>query len=249
MIAHANGATTEESARDTADASEAGEAGQFLTGEATSTNIPAHPDALPSANAVASSTGSANGGAVHAILRRSAHPTAAVFHVAFKLAAVVSYLVLGLFTSNFVIQFVTTVTLIAFDFWTVKNVSGRLLVGLRWWHDVSLDDENDSTSDGWRFESVPDRDSLNATDSRIFWWTLYATPLVWVLLGVVCVLKFNVSDLVIVVIAVVLSAANITGYYKCNKDATEQMRAYIGKTMLGHAMERSGLGQLARFVS
>lgn len=28
------------------------------------------------------------------------------------------------------------VTLLAFDFWTVKNVSGRLLVGLRWWNKV-----------------------------------------------------------------------------------------------------------------
>ncbi len=28
------------------------------------------------------------------------------------------------------------VLLLAFDFWTVKNVSGRLLVGLRWWNEV-----------------------------------------------------------------------------------------------------------------
>jgi hypothetical protein len=28
--------------------------------------------------------------------------------------------------------------LLAFDFWTVKNVTGRLLVGLRWWNEVRL---------------------------------------------------------------------------------------------------------------
>lgn len=228
-------------------AAEAGEAGEFLTGDAAAsagTRAPAHPDALPAAPNGSVGSAAPGGGAVREILRQSAHPRAAVFHVAFKLAAVASYLLLGLFTSSFVIQFVTTVTLLAFDFWTVKNVSGRLLVGLRWWHDVA-----DDGSDGWRFESIPDRDSLNATDSRIFWWTLYASPVVWVLMGVVCVLKFAVADLVIVVIALVLSGANIIGYYKCNKDATEQMRAYIGKTMLGHALERSGLGRLSRFVS
>lgn len=38
--------------------------------------------------------------------------------------------------------------MLAFDFWVVKNVSGRLLVGLRWWHEVQPDG-----SDRWIFES------------------------------------------------------------------------------------------------
>ena len=44
--------------------------------------------------------------------------------------------------------FVVCVLLLAFDFWTVKNVSGRLLVGLRWWSDVA---EDGGTR--WVFES------------------------------------------------------------------------------------------------
>jgi len=94
--------------------------------------------------------GQAGGGnAVQEILATSSHPTAAVFHVAFKLGAVASYLLLGIFTKSFVVQFVLTVTLLAFDFWTVKNVSGRLLVGLRWWNDV--DEDGAGT---WRFETI-----------------------------------------------------------------------------------------------
>lgn len=184
-------------------------------------------------------------GAVQAILRQSSHPTVAVFHVLFKIGAIVSYLILGLFTKSFVVQFVVTVTLLAFDFWTVKNVTGRLLVGLRWWHEVG----EDGVTQKWRFETVHDRDSLNVTDGRIFWWTLYLSPIIWILLGVVCVLKFNVSYLLMVVIALTLSSANIVGYYKCNKDATEQIRNYIGKTMLGHAMEQSGFGRLSGRLS
>lgn len=177
------------------------------------------------------------------VLRQSAHPTVAIFHVAFKLAAIASYLLLGLFTKTFVVQFVITVTLLAFDFWVVKNVTGRMLVGLRWWHEVG----DDGITQKWRFETIPNRENLNVVDGRIFWWTLYASPLIWILLGVVCVLKFNVSYLIMVVIALVLSGANIIGYYKCNKDATEQIRNYIGKTMLGHAMEQSGLGRFSQY--
>lgn len=183
-------------------------------------------------------------GAVQSFLRSSSHPTAAIFHVGFKVAAIASYLLLGLLTHNFVIQFVVTVTLLAFDFWTVKNVTGRMLVGLRWWHEVA----EDGMTQEWRFETIPDRENLNVTDGRIFWWTMYFTPVIWVLLGVICVLKFTFSYLLIAIIALVLSGANIIGYYKCNKDATEQIKSYLGKTMLGHAMEQSGLGRLSQYI-
>lgn len=183
-------------------------------------------------------------GAVQTMLRKSSHPTVAIFHVGFKLAAVASYLLLGLFTKNFVIQFVITVTLLSFDFWTTKNVTGRLLVGLRWWHEVA----EDGVTQQWRFETIPDREDLNVVDGRIFWWTLYINPIIWIALGIVCVLKFNVSYVLMVVIALLLSGANIVGYYKCNRDATEQIKKYIGKTMLGHAMEQSGLGRLSQYI-
>lgn len=48
----------------------------------------------------------------------------------------------------FVHIFLTIVLLLALDLWTVKNVTGRLLVGLRWWNKV----EDDGTST-WVFES------------------------------------------------------------------------------------------------
>ena len=34
------------------------------------------------------------------------------------------------------------------DFWTVKNITGRLLVGLRWWNHI---DENGQSK--WIFEN------------------------------------------------------------------------------------------------
>ena len=50
----------------------------------------------------------------------SAHPWPAFFHVFFKVAAVVVYLVVGFFSSSFVINFVLCVLLLSLDFWTVR---------------------------------------------------------------------------------------------------------------------------------
>jgi len=50
--------------------------------------------------------------------------------------------------SNYVISFVIITMFLAFDFWTVKNISGRLLVGLRWWNEINEDGTN-----SWLFES------------------------------------------------------------------------------------------------
>lgn len=77
------------------------------------------------------------------------HPVAAFFHIFFRASALIVYLVLSSFVSgHFVELFLTVILLLAFDFWTVKNVTGRLLVGLRWWNKV----EEDGTST-WIFES------------------------------------------------------------------------------------------------
>ena len=77
------------------------------------------------------------------------HPIAVCFHLLFRVTALVVYLVFPLVLSgHFIELFLTLVFLLSFDFWTVKNVSGRLLVGLRWWNKV----EQDGTS-MWVFES------------------------------------------------------------------------------------------------
>ena len=49
-------------------------------------------------------------------------------HVFFKAAALLSYMLCTWLTERFVLSFVVCITLLAMDFWTVKNVSGRLLV-------------------------------------------------------------------------------------------------------------------------
>ncbi|XP_042266441.1 Golgi apparatus membrane protein TVP23 homolog A-like isoform X3 [Thunnus albacares] len=74
--------------------------------------------------------------------RRSAvirHPLATFFHLFFRVVAIVSYLLCDWISKNFASCFVLIITLLSFDFWSVKNVTGRLLVGLRWWNQIDED--------------------------------------------------------------------------------------------------------------
>lgn len=97
---------------------------------------------------------------------------------------------LRLLTSNFVLIFIITILLLAMDFYYLKNIAGRRLVGLRWWNEVDA-----STGDGrWVFESLDQETSsrqINATDKRFFWLALYAQPVLWVLLAIVALVSLE----------------------------------------------------------
>jgi len=84
--------------------------------------------------------------------------------------------------------FIVTILLLAADFYYLKNIAGRRLVGLRWWNEV-----DPSTGDShWVFESSePGTKVINPTDSRFFWLGIYAQPLLWILLAIVALLSFN----------------------------------------------------------
>ncbi|KAL4564570.1 hypothetical protein LXL04_028634 [Taraxacum kok-saghyz] len=102
--------------------------------------------------------------------------------------ALAFYILSALFFDSFVIIFVVTVLLSALDFWVVKNVSGRILVGLRWWNEI--DDNGESV---WKFECL-DQESLarmNKKDSWLFWWTLYLTAVVWIFFGIFSLIRFQ----------------------------------------------------------
>lgn len=62
----------------------------------------------------------------------SAHPSTLFFYLIFKAAALGIYIFGWLFTTQYILSFVAIILCLAFDFWTVKNIAGRLLVGLRY---------------------------------------------------------------------------------------------------------------------
>ncbi|XP_028637761.1 Golgi apparatus membrane protein TVP23 homolog B isoform X2 [Grammomys surdaster] len=76
------------------------------------------------------------------------HPVASFFHLFFRVSAVVVYLLCELLSSSFIACMVTIILLLSCDFWAVKNVTGRLMVGLRWWNHIDEDGKSH-----WVFES------------------------------------------------------------------------------------------------
>jgi hypothetical protein len=115
---------------------------------------------------------------------------------------------------------------LAFDFWTVKNVSGRLLVGLRWWSYVKDDGSNE-----WIFESLEDMAEISPMDSRIFWGAMYIAPVAWGLLFLIGLLRLKFEYMPIVIAAISMSVANIMGYLKCSSSAKAKMQSMVEQGM------------------
>ncbi|ORY81875.1 hypothetical protein BCR37DRAFT_22575 [Protomyces lactucae-debilis] len=167
--------------------------------------------------APATSASSNDAQASRHIFQLSSHPIALVFFLAFRTGAILTYILGLIFTSNFILIFILIILLLAFDFWTVKNVAGRLLVGLRWWNET---DETGASI--WLFESANESVEVNATDQRVFWGVLYGTPVIWFGLAFIAIIKFEFVWLTLVVIAMILSGANAMAYTRCDKDAKKK---------------------------
>ena len=77
------------------------------------------------------------------------HKVVLAFHVGLKLIAIILYLGRKLFGLGYISTFIGVVILLSMDFWLTKNISGRLLAGLRWWNHV--DDKTGEMT--WYYES------------------------------------------------------------------------------------------------
>ncbi|KAF2085651.1 golgi apparatus membrane protein-like protein tvp23 [Saccharata proteae CBS 121410] len=159
--------------------------------------------------------------------RLSSHPITLLTFLSFRIASLLTYLFGLLFTDNFVLIFIITIILLATDFYYLKNIAGRRLVGLRWWNEV----DTASGDSSWVFESAdPEARQINATDKRFFWLSLYAQPVLWVALAIVALVRFEFiwltligksilggSDGSLVVIALVLTITNTLAFSRCDK--------------------------------
>lgn len=147
------------------------------------------------------------------------HPVAVVFHLAFRTAAVLVYLLCRFFTDSFISSFVCILILLSMDFWTVKNITGRLLVGLRWWNYV-----DDAGKSHWVFESRKEGDQqLETSETSVFWMGLIAAPVLWTLFLFISLFSWKFQWLMITLIAVCLNGANLYGYVRCRLGKTRSI--------------------------
>ena len=81
--------------------------------------------------------------------QKTSHPLVALIYVILKLSAILSFIILTFFVNNDAIVMLVIILLGAADFWFTKNVTGRLLVGLRWWNQI----KPKTNEEVWIFES------------------------------------------------------------------------------------------------
>jgi len=151
------------------------------------------------------------------------HPVVTLFHLLFRTAALLTYLLGSMLGLGFITCFIIVMLLLSADFWTVKNITGRLMVGLRWWNHV--DDEGVSR---WVYESRKSR--VHPAEARVFWAALYTFPAIWAVLIVVAIFRFSFAWLVLPVLGVLLNGANVYGYLRCRYGANQGITASLGST-------------------
>ncbi|VUC20344.1 unnamed protein product [Clonostachys rosea] len=146
--------------------------------------------------------------------RLSSHPITLLTFLTFRISSVLVYF-LGLWIiKSMIMTFIITILLLAADFYYLKNIAGRRLVGLRWWNEV-----DPATGDSkWVFESSdPATRTINATDSRFFWLSLYVQPVLWIVMFILALVRFAFMWLPLVIIALVLTMMNTLAFSRCDK--------------------------------
>ena len=81
------------------------------------------------------------------MIKNAAHPAVCLFTIGFKITAIVAFILLDLFTKE-ALTYLVVIIIGSVDFYMTKTISGRMLVGLRWWNEVKEDG-----SEVWVFES------------------------------------------------------------------------------------------------
>ena len=134
-----------------------------------------------------------------------------------------SFLFLNIFLGNDIMAFIFIIIFAVIDFWVVKNVTGRLLVNLRWWSEIDEDG-----NENWVYENDEDQTRpVGSTDSWVFWSALYATPVVWGFFAFMDFLSLKIFWMNVCIICCTLSSINVSGYYNCKQDLKGKINNYI----------------------
>ena len=154
-------------------------------------------------------------------LSRAKHPGIVFFTIFFKGLAMACFLFLSIFGVPEALIFIFVVILNSLDFWFVKNVSGRILVGLRWWNEVKEDG-----SEVWKFESSNEI-KTKSIDTTIFWMSLYISPIFWAVFLFLELIGLKLMWFLACLIAFVLTFSNTFGYYKCSGDQNKKVKGFL----------------------
>ena len=66
----------------------------------------------------------------------------------------------------------------------------------------------------------------------MFWASLITTPLLWILLALICVFTFSLKWLVVTLFGLCMTGANLYGYLRCRYKSKDQLQSEISTGML-----------------
>ena len=157
-------------------------------------------------------------------IQNSANPCIVFFTLFFKILSIIIFIFGNfIFKMSDSLEFVFVVIFSSLDFWFIKNVSGRILVGLRYWNEIKQDG-----SEVWVYENDNEK-KKTSIDTKIFWGSIYLTPFFWFVLIPVEFFSFNIMNFLECVISFVLTFSNLYGYYKCSKEQKKKIKDYLSK--------------------
>ena len=139
----------------------------------------------------------------------AAHPFIALFHIVFMIAVVFFYLALPIVFKPMT-AYILIIVAGAIDFYFVKNISGRLLVGLKWWFEITEDGQQIT-----KFESKMDERDIPTGNQRIFWDPFYLFLIAWFVLAVLSIISFSAPHLFICIFNFGLLKYNFNYFRKC----------------------------------
>lgn len=93
---------------------------------------------------------------------------------------------LGFILSSDMNVFLSIFACVLVDFWITKNISGRKLVGMRWWAYIDEDGETEYVYESFDFDVVHSR-----IDTSVFWWGIICNLIYWGIMLMINVFGFN----------------------------------------------------------
>ena len=145
------------------------------------------------------------------IINKSNHPKISLIFITLKLFSIISFILLGIFTSNDALLMIIILLSGSFDFWFTKNIAGRLLVGLKWDYYV-----NDRNEDKFRID-YENEIRKGTIDRIIFWYVNYINILIWFVLFILEIIFLKFVWATLCCIMLVFGCVNTYNFFRCSK--------------------------------
>ncbi|KHJ42600.1 hypothetical protein D918_07319, partial [Trichuris suis] len=164
-----------------------------------------------------------------------------IFHFLFRSLALALYIIGGWVIDGFIVTFLLIVVVESLDFWVVKNVTGRKLVGLRWWNYV-----DDDGKDHWKYECRQKNENFNPVQPQLFWTGLVVFPVIWCVLIALAFISLNWNWMVVCIFCSIMTGSNLFGYLRCKWHSREELSSYLKQSFVSKVFDNTVAGLLRR---